>query len=272
MSILDAVPREPARPGDLQADAPHRPDTGATAAGDTPDDDRTRLGLPRHSTVAGTATISVLLGLLAATFTLVTPTAAGPGHGILVVLIGLGAVATGVRALHLRVHAPRAALLPTGVGITLGTLSTLAMLYTLVAFVVQPAGIALPDLPTAGQPGASSLSASDASLVSNPLGAAPATADEELAQLTTAAERTADALRDSHVAGLAWPSGLVEQDKGYPLLVSPDGTSLTALPADTRVTYSSFDSGAVFVFTMTGAKFGQKVHFNSQLGVVDSGH
>lgn len=235
--------------------------------------DRTRLGLPRHSTVAGTSTISFLLGLLAATFALVAPTSAGPGHGILVAVIGLGAIACGLRALTMRstaAPAPRAARLPAGVGITLGGLSTLAVVYTLVAFVALSQGIRLPDLPTAGQPAAAA-SAADARLtLPNPLGEDPSTPDEELAQLKHAAESAASALRTSHTAGLAWPSGLVEQKKSYPVLVSPDGTTLTPLPAGTRVTYSSFDGGSMFVFTMTGARFGEKVHYNSLLGVIDT--
>jgi len=95
--------------------------------------ERTRLGLPAHPTVVGTASIAFLLGVLGLAVLWLEPAYAPTMPGVLVALVGLLAFPTGIKAMRMHGPAASAAHALATMGVVFGSLAALLVAYSVIA-------------------------------------------------------------------------------------------------------------------------------------------
>jgi len=249
----------------------------------------------RHSSVVGLATISVLTGVLALGVMLLQPANDQTTHGFFLSTIGVTAIVTGVQALRRGRYGHALPRFLARAGILLGGLGSIAVAWTLVAFLVLPLGITLPALPTSlatwlPTTGASFLGPAPLGVLPAEGGAAesavapvgqevlpaqplpPTTTEDEALELARAAGTLAYVLGQVRPAGSPWPDHLLLTTSPGPVGVSsPDGTPLVTLPAGTQLVYSVSSDRSVFAVDLVGGGFGRTVHYDSAAGVVTTG-
>jgi hypothetical protein len=249
----------------------------------------------RRSSVGGLATISFLAGVLALGVVLLQPTNDETARGFFLSSVGVTAIVTGVQALRRGRYGAALPRLLARVGVVLGGLGSVAVAWTLVAFLVLPLGVTLPALPTSlatwlPTSGASFFGPAPLAVLPADGGAdegavaatgqqvlpaqplVPSTAEDEALELSRAAGTLAYVLGQVSPAGSPWPDHLLLTTSPGPVGVSaPDGTALVTLPAGTQLVYSVSSDRSVFAVDLLGSTFGRAVHYDSAAGVVSTG-
>lgn len=110
--------------------------------------ERTRLGLPKYPTIAGTGSISFLLGVLGLALLWLEPASRILPLGAGVAVIGLAAIVVAMRSLALAWSAPVGLRVPAWTGAFLGAVTLVACAYSLAVATAPLTGVHLPPLPS----------------------------------------------------------------------------------------------------------------------------
>lgn len=216
--------------------------------------------------------LSLALGLLAFGLAVFPITDAGVRQGFVASTVGISAISYGAFALALQRRGDATGRLAPIVGILLGAFGTILMGFSVANYYLDGGTSAAPSViqvlgtEFTTQPEVE-VAPTEATIEPAPVPAGYASSDEERMALIQNLGTIHFVL--NQVAPGSKPASLTLATPGG-TLSTPDGHTLTTLPAGTAVTYGISADASSYVITLQGAAFGTAVQFDSALGQIVS--